>query len=293
MADPMFVVIWPCLAGVIIIVLGLIAAPRSDKLLLLGSICFAAPLAVFGTEHLVSARSIAEIVPAWMPVRIFWAYFVGVALIAAGASIVLAKQVRLAAILLGSMFLLFVLLVHIPNVVKSPHDRILWAIVLRDLSFAGGAWSLAGAQTQDGRSAARMLSTLGRFFVSFALLFFAVEHFLHPDFVPVVPLGKMMPSWVPAHALLDYLTGAAELAAGACMLANKYVHKAASWLGILCVAIVLVLYVPIFALDKGPSQLVEGMNYVFDTLLFAGTVILVAAPLRHRKGLLNRHVYGV
>ena len=55
-----------------------------DKLTALACVFFAAPLAVFGAEHLTDAEDIVQLIPAWMPARLFWAYFVGVALIAAG-----------------------------------------------------------------------------------------------------------------------------------------------------------------------------------------------------------------
>ena len=45
----------------------------------LGRILFAAPLLVFGVQHFLYARFIATLVPAWIPGRLFWAYFIGVA----------------------------------------------------------------------------------------------------------------------------------------------------------------------------------------------------------------------
>jgi hypothetical protein len=38
----------------------------------------------------------------------------------------------------------------------------------------------------------------------------------------------------------------------------------------------LLLYVPILAMASQPSQINEGINYVADTLLFAGAALLVA-----------------
>ena len=60
-----------------------------DKAYPLGRVSLAVPLAVFGAEHLTSAHEIMKLVPSWMPGKLFWTYFVGVALIAAALRICL------------------------------------------------------------------------------------------------------------------------------------------------------------------------------------------------------------
>ncbi len=169
-------VLWPTLAGILFLAIGLLTARRqlsakSGKLAAVGRAFVAAGLAAFGTEHFVAVRSIMQVVPSWMPERLFWTYFVGAALLAAAASLALKRCVRLTATLLGAMFLLFVLLIHLPNAVKSPQTRVTWAVLLRDLSFGGGAWALAGGR----------LAVIGRYWIALATLFFAAVYFLHPD----------------------------------------------------------------------------------------------------------------
>lgn len=262
-------IFWPCFAGLTVLVIGLFSARKNLSIAALGRVFYAAPLALFGAEHLVAAQAISQIVPSWMPGRLFVAYFVGVALIAAALSIVLGAYVRLSSTLLGAMFFLFVLTIHIPNVATNPKDRILWAVAFRDLSFAGGAWCLAGR------------ATLGRFCIAVPVVFFAMEHFLHPEFVPGVPLAKLIPAWFPLPRALGYLTGAALLIAGALMLINKHVRTAATWLGTLIALEVLFLYLPILIMATGGAALNEGQNYVADTLLFAGTILLLAGAAPH------------
>ena len=73
-----------------------------------------------------------------------------------------------------------------------------------------------------------------------------------------------------------YLTGAIEIVAGSFMLANRNTRAAAAWLGLVVTIIVLVIYLPfVFVAVEGNEKL-EALNYVWDTLLFAGTVLLVA-----------------
>ncbi len=221
-----------------------------DKITALGSMLFAAPLAAFGAEHLVSARSIAQLVPVWMPWRMFWTYFVGVALIAAALSIVLKRSVRLSATLLGVMFLLFVLMMHVPGVAAHPRTRIFWAIAFRDLAFAGGAWALAGTCTQEQQGLATnklpgRFATLGRIFIAMTAVFYGVQHFLHPELVPGVPLRMLTPAWIPLRQLWAYLTGAVLLVGGTSLLIGKKTRMAATGIGVVVLLLVLGIYLPI------------------------------------------------
>ena len=271
-------IFWPWFAGLITLVGALFAARKSfpaaeglEKVIEFGPIFFAAPLVAFGAEHLTNSEGISQVVPPWMPAHMFWTYFVGIALICGGISIALRMiKARIAAMLLGIMFICFVLMIHIPNVVANPNNRIIWAVAFRDLAFAGGAFALAASQMKPLRIVARVL-------VAVPLVFFAVEHFLHPEFAPGVPLAKVTPDWVPMRAFWGYLTGALLLISGATMLVDhRRARAAATLLGALVTLLVLFLYLPIFLTAAQPG-LLEGINYVADTLLFAGIVLLAAA----------------
>ena len=249
-----------------------------DRIILFGRLFFAVPLVVFAAEHFTATKSIAQIIPSWIPGHVFWVYFVGIALIAAALSIVLKRQSRLSATLLGIMFSLFVVLIHIPRVLANPHDRIAWAVAFRDLSFSGGAFAFAGAQRQPYPAKGLPgLVQLGRFFIAIPALFFSVEHFLHPDFVPGVPLGKVVPAWIPLRLFWGYLTGVALLAAGVSLLINKGARLVVTYLGIVVFLGVLFLYLPMLAAI--PLDIGSGLNYFADTLMFSGAILLLAGAL--------------
>src|SRR5262249_21953563 len=120
-----------------------------EKALALAPVFIAVPIGVFGTDHFIDATSVAKIVPSWIPAHLFWAYFVGAALIAAALSIAANKYVKLFATLLGLMFLLFVVLMHIPAFAAHPTNRFAFAYVLRDSSFGAGAIALSRAHRED------------------------------------------------------------------------------------------------------------------------------------------------
>jgi uncharacterized membrane protein YphA (DoxX/SURF4 family) len=219
-------------------------------------------------------------VPPWIPARLFWAYFVGIALLAAALSLALKRCVRWSAPLLALLFFLFVLLVHVPGVVAHPTDRIRWAVVLRDSAFACGALALTGFTTQQANPRrSRILIFVARLAIGIVLIVFGVEHLLHPEFAPGVPLPKLTPSWVPLPLFWAYLVGAVLLVAGAAILLNKRSRMGAATVGLVMTLLTLVLYSPLWAMAKGPSQSIEGLNYVADTLLFAGTILLLAMAM--------------
>src|ERR1700683_1821172 len=152
-----------CSAGIVLFVVALWAAKTdiaravgSDRIVVLSNLCFAIPLAVFGAEHLSAARGIMRAVPSYLPWRLFFAYFVGFALLAASLSIATKIQVRWSGLLFGIMMVLFVAMMDIPGALAKPGDRFGWTLLLRELAFGGGGWILAGtAMREPGRESNR------------------------------------------------------------------------------------------------------------------------------------------
>jgi len=217
-----------------------------------------------------------------MPWHVFWAWFVGCALFAAAASLTAKKYVRLSCTLLGLMFFLFVCMMHIEFVIAHPTNRFGWAYALRDISFAAGAWAFAGLHSRDSSpQQSQAMILFGRLVIGLAAIFFAVQHFLHPEFAPGFPLELVTPSWVPIPRLWAYLSGVILLAAGIGLIFNKKSRLAATSLGALLTALTLFLYVPQWIVVRGGTtpEIMEAINYVFDTLFYAGTALVLAAAL--------------
>lgn len=275
-------------AGLVLLVIGLFAAKKDiaeasglDKIVALSNLCFAIPLAVFGAEHLSSGKFMMDAVPRYIPWHLFWIYFVGVALIAASLSIATNIQVRWSGLLFGIMMVFFVAMLHLPRAISSG-DRISWTIPFREMSFAGGAWALAGTAMGRMRGSGKYLITLGRLLIALAAIFFGVQHFLHPLGLPGVPLEKQMPTWLPARAFIDYLTGAFLIVAGVCFLLGQKTRKMATYLGGWIVLMVLVIYGPVLIgalADPSTAVKVEGLNYFADTLLFGGAILSLARAM--------------
>jgi uncharacterized membrane protein len=274
-----------CAAGIALFIVALwsakgdIARARGlDKIVALSNLCFAVPLAVFGALHVAEVKFVLPIVPSYMPWRLFWAYFVGFALLAASLSIATKIQVRWSGLLFGVMMFLFVAMLDIPGVLGSPRDRFAWALAFRESTFASAGWILAG-NAMRGRGGSKLI-TVGRIVIAIAALFYGVEHFLHPLGRPGVPLEKLMPEWIPERLLIGYLTGAILLVAGVYILLARKTRKAATYLGTWIVLLVLFIYGPILIVslcDPSTGIKIEGINYFADTLLFAGAILALAS----------------
>jgi uncharacterized membrane protein len=277
-------------AGVALLAIGLLTAKNDiaqargiGKVVAVTYVCFAIPLAVFGAEHLSSQRSMLALVPSYMPWRMFWVYFVGLALIAASLSIAAKRQVQWSGLLFGVMMFLFVALLHLPGAIAAG-GRIPWTIVVREMSFGGGGWVLAGiAMGKDRDGQAKALIAVGRVLIAIAAIFFGIQHFLHPLGLPGVPLPKQMPPWIPVPTLIDYVTGAFLVAAGVCFLLARKTRMAAAYLGAWILLLVVMIYGPILIgalADPSTGVQVEGINYFADTLLFGGAILSLAGANR-------------
>ncbi len=280
-------VLWSYFVGAAVFATGLVAlfirgdwqtARGIDRLILFGPLFYAAPLAAFGTEHFTLTGAIASIVPAWIPWHTFWAYFVGACFIAAAFSLVTRIQARLSASLLALNFFLFVVLMDVPGWLANPRDRIALTLVLRELSFSGGALALASSLTEPWRErGSHVLATVARYFVAIPVLFFSLEQFLHGKHVPGVPLARLTPDYIYGHAIWSYLAASVYAVGGTLLLVGKKTRAAATWVGLSVLFVELVVYVPIGVVDR--SSLGNGLNYVGDTLMFCGAVLLLAGAM--------------
>jgi len=283
---------WMSFAGLIYLVAGVLILRRQisaargwDKLITLGCVFIAVSLAVFAPEHFHGGPEyIQSMAPPWMPARWFWPYFVGCALLAAATSLTVGKFVRWSSTLLGLMFFLFVCMIYLPGALARPNSRFAWIFLLRDLSFAAGAWALAGLHSRaSSPQPSKWMILFGRIVLAIAAIFYGVQHFLHPQFAPGVPLELKMPSWVPFPSVWGYLAGAILLAAGIGLAMNKRSRIAAASIGALMTVLTLFPYLVILIRAHGGStaEINEALNYVADTLLYAGAALVLASALPH------------
>lgn len=109
---------------------------KNDHGVNVSKMLFAFSMLVFGIQHFQYGDYVATLIPAWIPFRLFWAYFVGLCFIASAISLFLSIKVRLAMVLLGSMFFIWVIILHAPRVYHHILDSNEWSSMMIALLMA-------------------------------------------------------------------------------------------------------------------------------------------------------------
>jgi len=106
---------------------------------------FAALLIVFGIQQFFNLDFLTAKVPEYLPLRIFWVYLTGIAMIAAGASVFINKKARTAAIALGTFLLILNALRYAPLFLSGAYNALLLTAAMLDLAITCGVFILACA----------------------------------------------------------------------------------------------------------------------------------------------------
>lgn len=234
-------------------------------------ILVAVSLVVFGVQHFIYGGFVATLVPAFMPGRLFWAYFVGVAFVAAAIGILMSMLARPAATMLGVMFFLFVVLLHIPRIIGKSSDGNEWTSGFVALAMCGGAWILASAAPLEEREKADPFLRVGRYFFALAFVAFGVQHFVYARYG-----AGLGPPWYLGQPLLVCLIGLVFVAAGASIILGRETQMAAKLLGATLMLFFLLLYVPRIIRElHNPGPWTSG----FETLALCGCALVLTSSL--------------
>jgi uncharacterized membrane protein len=258
-----------------------------DAFLVAGRFLLGVPMVIFGIEHFLFANFVTMIVPPWIPWPLFWTYFVGIALIAAGLAIIVRKEAQLAGLLLGAMILAFILLIHSRLLAQLPSDLFAANPIFgphpgrlnnacKDLGLSGAAFLFAGTQSDTWKVQGKdKVFTLGRVLFAIAVATLGVLHFVYPAFAPgVQPMSTTINFPLPGQPMWSYLTGIAFVVAAVAIFLNNRVRLAATLLGILILLFGLIVWVPWLA--RHPQDIAGG-NYLKDMGLVGGALLLAGA----------------
>ncbi|HEY6322159.1 MAG TPA: hypothetical protein VJA16_11435 [Thermoanaerobaculia bacterium] len=258
------------------------AAARWDRLASVGRIFFAVPIVAFGVMHLLWQGFVTRMVPplpAWVPWRSFWACLLGVVLIAIGAAILLEIRTRLAALALGTMMVLSVVLLYGPRVAANAGVGGAYTAPMKFVALAGCAFLIArlsseGRRVPAGRSSgarrARWERTLpARIVLAGFLTLCGLLHFVYSDFV-----ATLVPGWIPYPYFWTYFAGVALIAGGAGLLVDTTKRGAALLSGGMIFTWFVILHIPRALAD--PHDTMEWSS-VWESLAFSGMAFLLAA----------------
>jgi uncharacterized membrane protein len=109
----------------------------------LARILFAVSLLPIGLSHLVYVSQTTDLVPAWLPYRVGWAYLTGAGQIACGLGVLFSIFPRVAARAEAGMISLFTLLVWGPAILAAPTTRLPWTAFFISWAIASAAWVVA------------------------------------------------------------------------------------------------------------------------------------------------------
>src|SRR5438132_2181670 len=234
-----------------------------------GRIFVAISLVVFGVQHFIYGGFVATLVPAFMPGRLFWAYFVGVAFFAAAGGILYRLMARPAATMLGVMFFLFVMLLHIPRIIGKSNDGNEWTSGFVALAMCGGAWILASAAPLHEREIPDPFLKIGRYFFALAFVAFGIQHFVYGWFT-----AGLGPPWFTGRPLRAYLTGVILVAIGTAIVLEKKTRTAATALGAIIFLFFLLVHAPrIVTQLHNPGPWTSG----FEILALSGCALVLAS----------------
>ncbi|HEX3438073.1 MAG TPA: hypothetical protein VHT24_14995 [Pseudacidobacterium sp.] len=237
-----------------------------------------------GVMHFRFAKFVALIVPPWIPWRLFWAYFTGIALLASGISIAARRQTRLAATLLGVMLGLFVMLIHLPSmalsITQKPGDvHVLWSFngtggannALKDTALTLSAFLLAASSAKGQGNSRQSQAILGAGFAAIMVLF-GIEHFFYTRYTPGIPSWSFVSFWIPWRLFWGYFTGAFLLVSGVMILIGKRARSAATALGAMILIVAVLTYA--FRVAAGVANNGEFINTLKDVAVAGGAFIL-------------------
>jgi uncharacterized membrane protein len=117
-----------------------LAFATGEKGIRLARVLFAVSLIPIGLSHIVYVKQTAELVPAWLPYRVGWAYLTGAGQIACGLGVLFSIFPRVAAKAEAGMISLFTLLIWGPAILAAPRARLPWTAFFISWAIASAAW---------------------------------------------------------------------------------------------------------------------------------------------------------
>ena len=109
----------------------------------LARILFGISLIPIGLSHFVYVKQTVELVPAWLPYPVGWAYLTGAGQIACGLGVLFSVLPHVAAWAEAGMLSLFTLLVWVPAIFAAPKTRLPWTAFFISWAIASAAWVMA------------------------------------------------------------------------------------------------------------------------------------------------------
>ncbi|HXC55974.1 MAG TPA: hypothetical protein VNU97_11815 [Rhizomicrobium sp.] len=244
----------------------------------LGRVLFAVSSALLGA-FIVGFPDFAQAwppVPRWIAWHDTLATGFGALLLAGGAALLVPRTARPAALALAGALLLRLLLMQVPYVAAHPLVEASWYDVSENLTLIAGAWTIFSLLPRGGGVLAKLGQVrAGQIVFALALPAIGLSHMVYLD-----QTAPLIPSWLPLHVPLAYLTGAAHIAAGAGILFGVLPRLAATLEAAMVSLFTLLVWVP--TVIAAPTNRFDWSEICISTAI-TGAAWAVAESFRGRS----------
>jgi uncharacterized membrane protein YphA (DoxX/SURF4 family) len=217
-----------------------------------------------------------EPVPKTIPAHDVMAYASAAILILGGIALNLPRTARTGAGVLAGFFLLWVLALHLPQVVADPLHLSPWQGMAEVLAITMGgllAFTLAPGGDKDRNAT---IARAARMVLGLCLLVFGASHFVYEKYTT-----PLVPHWLPPSGIFwAYATGVAHIAAGLALLSGFQARLAAVLLTAMFVVFGVLVWV-VTVIDK-PHEHISWAGFSINLLLI-GAAWTAADSLAGKK----------
>jgi len=223
-----------------------------------GHLLFASTLIALGLLGLIQGDFTAlwQPVPQDFPLRAPLAYLCAIICLAGGAGLLHERVDILAAQLLSATFLLWILFLKLPAILRAPTSTDAWENCAETAVIASAALVLLGRLA------------VARIFYGMGMVIFGLAHFAY-----LKETASLVPAWLPAPTVWAGFTGAAYVAAGLSILSGVQARLAAMLSAVQMGLFTLLVWIPIIA-SPGPKTAFQWSETMLSWVLtLAGWVM--------------------
>jgi uncharacterized membrane protein YphA (DoxX/SURF4 family) len=179
-----------------------------------GQAIFASAIAGLGMLSLVTGHfaSVWQPVPPTLPGREALAYGNGVLMCALGIGLAVPRTTARAALILMLYLIAWLVLLHLPIVLRAPAIEDRWAGLGENSTLIIGALVLFASRAGDASPRLRGLSGQSGIRVARVIFVLALPLMSLDELLYAHATASYIPQWIPAHLLLAWLTGMAQMA---------------------------------------------------------------------------------